>query len=193
MKKYIILLILLIGVIIWSAYEPKDYLTWLLETIPVYIGLLFIFYYWKSYTFSFTLLIILFIHSIILLIGGHYTYAEVPFFESLSYLFNWKRNNYDKLGHFMQGVTPAYLIQDIFKQKKILSNQEWILFLSISVSLSFSAFYELIEYWVALLIGQNADEFLGTQGYVWDTQSDMMFALIGAVVTILATKIKAFN
>lgn len=190
MKKYIIILLLLIATIVWSAYHPKDYFTWFLETIPVYIGLIFIIYFWKTYTFSNTLLIILFIHSVVLLIGGHYTYAEVPLFNDISHLFNWNRNNYDKLGHLMQGVTPAYLVKDIFIRNKVIVKFKWIQFLSFCVSLAFSAFYELIEYWVALVIGEDADAFLGTQGYIWDTQSDMMCAMIGALFSIFVLRIK---
>jgi putative membrane protein len=189
MKKYQwIYLIILIFVGVWSAYQPKDFFTWLLETIPIYIGLLAMIYYWKKFNFSFTLFTILFLHAIVLLVGGHYTYAEVPFFDKISETFHWQRNNYDKLGHFMQGVTPAFLAWHVFTQKQIVKDKKWLNFLSISVSLAFSAFYELIEYWVALLIGQNADAFLGTQGYVWDTQSDMMFAMMGAIVAIFIIK-----
>ena len=122
------------------------------------------------------------LHCIILMIGGHYTYAEVPFFEGL---FGAERNNYDKLGHFFQGFVPALLAREILIRKKVVNGTHWRNVIIISICLAFSAFYELIEWWVALIAGINAESFLGTQGYVWDTQSDMWFALIGAISSLI--------
>lgn len=111
------------------------------------------------------------------MIGGHYTYAEVPFFDGL---FGAERNNYDKVGHFFQGFVPALLAREILIRKQVVNGKAWLAFIVISICLAFSAFYELIEWWVALASGESADAFLGTQGYVWDTQSDMLLALLGA-------------
>lgn len=117
------------------------------------------------------------LHCIVLMVGGHYTYAEVPLLENL---FNSERNNYDKVGHFFQGFVPALIAREILIRKRVVNGGIWQEFIIISICLAFSAFYELIEWWVALLTGEGAEAFLGTQGYVWDTQSDMGFALLGA-------------
>lgn len=122
------------------------------------------------------------IHSIVLMVGGHYTYAEVPFFNEL---FGSDRNNYDKIGHFFQGFVPAILAREILIRKNIIFGSKWLLFIVISICLAFSALYELIEWWTALAMGSNAASFLGTQGYAWDTQSDMAFALLGSIISLI--------
>ena len=116
------------------------------------------------------------------MIGGHYTYAEVPYFDGL---FGFERNNYDKVGHFFQGFVPALLAREILIRKQVVNGQYWLGVIIISITLAFSAFYELIEWWVALASGEDAEAFLGTQGYVWDTQSDMGLALLGAITLML--------
>ncbi|MGB5446536.1 MAG: DUF2238 domain-containing protein, partial [Psychromonas sp.] len=121
-------------------------------------------------------------HCVVLMVGGHYTYAEVPLFDGL---FGSERNNYDKLGHFMQGFVPALLAREILIRKCVVNGNRWLNIIIVSICLAFSAFYELIEWWVALTSGEDAEAFLGTQGYVWDTQSDMGFALLGAVCALL--------
>ncbi len=115
------------------------------------------------------------------MIGGHYTYAEVPFFDGL---FGAERNNYDKVGHYFQGFVPALITREILIRKQVVNGKAWLALLIVSISLAFSAFYEIIEWWVALATGEGAEAFLGTQGYVWDTQSDMALALLGAVSSI---------
>ncbi|MFK7795693.1 MAG: DUF2238 domain-containing protein, partial [Gammaproteobacteria bacterium] len=125
------------------------------------------------------------LHCIVLMVGGHYTYAEVPLFDWIQDIFDMGRNNYDKLGHFMQGFVPALLAREILIRKNIVNGAVWMNVFVLSVCLAFSAFYELIEWWVALATGGDAEAFLGTQGYVWDTQSDMMLALIGAIACLL--------
>jgi putative membrane protein len=119
------------------------------------------------------------------MIGGHYTYAEVPWFNTLKEVFDLARNNYDKVGHFAQGFIPAMIAREIFIRKKIINSKAWENFLIIAFCLGFSAFYELIEWWVAISSGESADDFLGTQGYIWDTQSDMGIALLGAIIALL--------
>lgn len=116
------------------------------------------------------------------MIGGHYTYAEVPFFDGL---FGAERNNYDKVGHFFQGFVPALLAREILIRKNVVNGNVWRNVIIVSICLAFSAFYELIEWWVALMSGEDAEAFLGTQGYVWDTQSDMGLALLGAICSLL--------
>ena len=138
-------------------------------------------------TFRLTPLVYLLIlfHCIILMIGGHYTYAEVPFFDSLKDIFGFSRNNYDKVGHFVQGFVPAMITREIIVRKNIINKNFWQAFFIVCFCLAFSAFYELIEWWVALLSEEAAEAFLGTQGYVWDTQSDMGWALLGAITSLL--------
>jgi putative membrane protein len=122
------------------------------------------------------------------MVGGKYTYAEVPLFDWISETFEWERNNYDKVGHFMQGFVPALITREILIRKQVVTSQGWRNFLIVSVCLAFSAFYELIEWWAAIMIGAAADDFLGTQGYAWDTQSNMALALAGAIVCLIALK-----
>jgi putative membrane protein len=121
-------------------------------------------------------------HCIVLMIGGHYTYAEVPLFDNL---FGAERNNYDKIGHFFQGFVPALIAREILIRKRVVNGTAWRTLFVITICLAFSAFYELIEWWVALAVGGDAIAFLGTQGYVWDTQSDMALALLGAITALL--------
>ena len=119
------------------------------------------------------------------MVGGHYTYAEVPLFDDLKVLLDFERNNYDKLGHFAQGFVPAIIAREIFLRKNIINVKTWLNFCIVCFCLAFSAFYELIEWWVALATGENAEAFLGTQGYIWDTQSDMGAALLGSLLAIV--------
>lgn len=120
------------------------------------------------------------------MIGGHYTYAEVPLFDTIRDLLGQSRNNFDKLGHFAQGFVPAIVAREILIRHKVVNGKRWLILFIISVTLAFSAFYELIEWWVALMSGENAEAFLGTQGYIWDTQSDMGTALLGAIIALLS-------
>ena len=137
---------------------------------------------YNSFRLTPILYLFILLHCIVLMIGGHYTYAEVPLFDGL---FGAQRNNYDKVGHFFQGLVPALLAREILIRKAVVKGRYWLAFIVVSICLAFSAFYELIEWWVALASGENADAFLGTQGYVWDTQSDMALALAGACCALL--------
>jgi len=176
------------GVLLWSGIEPKDRLTWVLEAGPAIIGLLVMAQSRRLFPLTPLLYFWILLHCIVLMIGAKYTYAEVPLFDSISKIFGWERNNYDKVGHFMQGFVPALLAREILLRKKLVNANGWRNFIILSICLAFSAFYELIEWWAALLIGEDADSFLGTQGYVWDTQSDMAWALLGASVCLIALK-----
>ena len=176
------------AILIWSGIEPKDRLTWVLEAGPAMIGLLVMAQSRKSFPLTPLLYLWILMHCIVLMVGAKYTYAEVPLFDWISKMLDWERNNYDKVGHFMQGFVPALLAREILIRKKVVINSGWQNFIIISICLAFSAFYELIEWWAALLIGEDADAFLGTQGYVWDTQSDMAWALLGALVCLIALK-----
>lgn len=172
-------------VLIWSGVNPKDYLTWSLEVAPAVIGGVILAATYNSFRLTPVLYTLILMHCLILMVGGHYTYAEVPLFDNL---FGSDRNNYDKVGHFFQGFVPALIAREILIRKNVVNGKAWLVLFAVSVSLAFSAFYELIEWWVALASGEEAEAFLGTQGYVWDTQSDMAWALLGAMtsLTVLA-------
>jgi putative membrane protein len=172
-------------ILIWSGIQPKDQLTWLLEVFPAMIGGLILLMTRKSFPLTPLLYILILLHCIILMVGGHYTYAEVPLFDEIKDMFGSTRNNYDKVGHFFQGFVPALIARELLIRKHVVKGNGWRNLFIISVSLAFSAFYELIEWWVALLSDEAAESFLGTQGYIWDTQSDMFYALIGAISTLL--------
>ena len=174
-----------IAVLIWSGINPYDTFTWFLEVSPALIGFIVLAITRKSFPLTPLVYTLILIHSIILMVGGHYTYAEVPLFDWIREALDQSRNNYDKLAHFIQGFVPVMIAREIFIRKNIVNGNLWMAFLSICFTLAFSAFYELIEWWVALASGEDAEAFLGTQGYIWDTQSDMGLALLGAIVAIL--------
>jgi putative membrane protein len=184
MKKYLWIAVFF-GVLIWSGINPTDQVTWLLETAPAMIGVAVLAATYKSFRLTGLLYFLILLHCIVLMVGGHYTYAEVPLFDTLKELTGSSRNNYDKVGHFFQGFVPALIAREIIVRRNIVAGARWRVFFILSVCLALSAFYELIEWWVALASGEAADAFLGTQGYVWDTQSDMALALTGAVVALL--------
>jgi putative membrane protein len=174
------------AVLVWSGINPKDQFTWFLEVFPALIGFILIVLSYKKFPLTPLLYSLILIHMIILMVGGHYTYAEVPLFDTIKDLLGQSRNNFDKVGHFMQGFEPAILAREILLRKEIVQGARvWLNYIVLSIVLAFSAFYELIEWWVALATGDDAEAFLGTQGYVWDTQSDMMFALIGGIAALL--------
>jgi len=173
------------GALAWSGWAPHDYTTWWLEVAPA-LGA-FILLAATKRTFPLTPLAYWLIlgHAIILMVGGHYTYAEVPVGDWVRDLVDGSRNNYDKLGHFAQGFVPAIVAREILVRYQVVSRRGWLGFLVVCICLSISALYELVEWWVALLSAEAAESFLGTQGYVWDTQSDMFLALIGAASAVL--------
>lgn len=184
MKQYWILVaVFIIGLTI-SGINPHDYFTWILEIFPSLIGLVILIFTFRKFRFSYLVYVLILVHCYILFIGGHYTYAEVPLFNWIKDVFHQSRNNYDKLGHFAQGFIPALIVRELFIRLDIVK-KGWIPFLTICVCLSISVLYEFLEWFVAVTSGQSADSFLGTQGDVWDTQSDMLFALIGAICMVV--------
>jgi len=171
---------------VWSAINPKDHFTWFLEVAPALIGFMLLILTYKKFPLTPLLYALILIHMIILMVGGHYTYAEVPLFYWIKEVLDQGRNNYDKVGHLAQGFTPAILARELLLRKQIVQGSKiWLNYIILSIILAFSAFYELIEWWVALGTGEDAEAFLGTQGYVWDTQSDMMYALIGGILALI--------
>ena len=183
--KILVWLVVFFSVLVWSAIEPADRLTWWMEVIPALVGLVIMAF--TRHRFPLTALVysLILIHAIILMVGGHFTYAEVPVGDWLRDLTGGDRNNYDKLGHLAQGFIPAMITREIMIRNKVVATKGWLTFLVLCVVLAFSAFYELIEWWAALVSSEAAESFLGTQGYVWDTQSDMLWALCGAILALL--------
>ena len=169
----------------WSGWTPYDRVTWWLEVAPCFIALVLM--WWTRKTFELTTLLywLIAVHGLILILGGAYTYARVPLGFWMQDWFGFTRNNYDKIGHFAQGFIPAMVAREVLIRKFAITRRGIVAFLCISICLGFSAFYEIIEWWSALIMGQGADEFLGTQGDPWDTQSDMFWALIGASCALL--------
>ena len=179
-------LLIYFSVLIWSAFHPKDTLTWFLEVLPALIGFVLIALSYKKFPLTPLLSMLILIHMIILMVGGHYTYAEVPLFDWIKEVFDQSRNNYDKVGHFAQGFVPAILAREILLRKNIIQGSwVWLNYIILSIILAFSAFYELVEWWVALTSEESAEAFLGIQGYIWDTQSDMCYALFGGIAALL--------
>lgn len=177
-------LILYVSSLTWSAIAPHDYFTWSLEAAPALIGATILAATFKRFPLtplSYTLILV---HCIILFVGAHYSYAQVDTFKFIRDLFGWQRNNYDKVGHFAQGFVPAILAREILLRNGAVNGRGWLNFFVLSVCLAFSALYELFEWGVAVATGDSAESFLGTQGYVWDTQSDMAMALIGAILSL---------
>lgn len=178
-------LVIFFAVLLWSAINPADRAVWWLEVFPALAGLAILIFTRRSFPLTPLCYWLILVHAIILMVGGHYTYAEVPLGDWLEQLVGGGRNNYDKLGHFAQGFVPAIIAREILIRNNVVQGRGWLSYLVVSIVLAFSAFYELIEWWVALLSEEASDSFLGTQGYVWDTQSDMLFALIGASTALL--------
>ena len=171
--------------LLWSGWQPFERATWALEIAPALIAWAILLGTRHRFTFTPLLYTLILIHCIILMVGGKYTYALVPAGEWVSELFGWSRNNYDKLGHLAQGFVPAMVARELFIRLDVICGTGWRFALIVLSVLGISAAYELIEWWVALLSEEAAESFLGTQGYVWDTQSDMFMAMLGAIAALL--------
>ncbi|MBC7367178.1 MAG: DUF2238 domain-containing protein [Undibacterium sp.] len=198
-RRLIWFLGLMAPVLAWSWHAPHDRFTWWLEVIPVFIGVPLIIGVRKRFPVSTLLLVLVWLHCVLLIVGGHYTYALVPGFaptDALGRVLGWTRNNYDKVGHFAQGLMPAILAREILLRNSPLGVpvkhtdgteriSRWLPVLIVSVCLAFSALYELIEWITAVSQGEAAEAFLGTQGDVWDTQTDMAAALVGALLALV--------
>lgn len=178
-------LLIFFAVLTWSGIAPHDRFTWLLEVAPALIGLMILAATYRRFRFTGLVYWLILVHAVILMVGGRYTYARVPLFDWIRDAFDLGRNHYDKVGHFAQGFIPAIITREILLRKSPLRSGKWLSFTVVSVCLAMSAFYELIEWWVALAVGEGAESFLGTQGYEWDTQSDMALALLGAIASLL--------
>jgi putative membrane protein len=181
-----VLIIVVIVVQVALGLSPKsDRITWALENAPVWIGLILLACTYRRFPLSRLCLTLLAIHSVILAVGGHYTYAKVPLGDWVKEWLGLQRNHYDRLGHFVQGFIPAIFVRELLLRTSQVGRTKWLPVLVVSVCLAFSAFYEFIEWWTALIGGENATDFLGTQGDVWDTQWDMFLAFCGAIMALL--------
>ena len=184
-KAAILWLAIFFAVLLWSAIRPHDYFTWFMEVFPAVVAFIVLAATYTRFRFSALAYWLILVHAVILMVGGHYTYAEVPLFDWVRDLFHQGRNNYDKVGHFAQGFVPAIIARELLLRKLPLRAGAWLSFIAVSICLAFSALYELFEWAVAEATGEAAEAFLGTQGYQWDTQSDMAFALLGAVLAVV--------
>lgn len=184
MNKHVVLIILFLAGLIVSAINPHDYFTWILEVFPAIIGFIVLLFTYKRFRFSYFTYLAILLHCYILFIGGHYTYAEVPAFNWIRDTFHQTRNNYDKVGHFTQGFVPAIIARELFIRCNVILKRGWVAFLTVCVCMSISVTYEFIEWFVSVTSGSSGDSFLGTQGDIWDTQSDMLFATIGAICMV---------
>ena len=174
-----------VAVLGWSGIRPHDYPTWILEVAPAFAAAAVLAFTRHRFPLTPLLYVLILVHCVILMVGGHYTYAEVPAGDWVRDALGQSRNNYDKLGHFAQGFIPALAARELSLRFGVFRGRGWMNLFIAGFCLGISAFYELIEWWVALLSGDAADAFLGTQGYAWDTQSDMFLALVGAAAALL--------
>ena len=179
------LLVLFLAVFAWSMVRPHEWFTWGLEVFPAVIGLVLVVATHKRFPLTPLLLVLLFVHAIILVVGGHYTYALVPFGFWMRDTFGFTRNHYDRIGHFAQGFVPAILAREILIRKRVVNGRGWLFTIVVAICLAVSAAYELLEWSVAVMSGSAGDSFLGTQGDVWDTQKDMALAALGATLAQL--------
>ena len=172
----VVLLTVFALVFTWSAIRPHDYFTWFLEVVPALVALIILFVTGRRFPLTDLAYELILLHSVILMVGGHYTYAEVPLGEWMKDWLGSERNNYDKIGHFAQGFIPAILAREILIRYKVVNYRGWRNFIIVCICLAVSACYEFIEWFAAVTSGTAAEAFLGSQGYVWDTQSDMLYA-----------------
>ncbi|HEV7921968.1 MAG TPA: DUF2238 domain-containing protein [Thermoanaerobaculia bacterium] len=186
MRWNAVLLTAFAAVLVWSLIRPHDYFTWLLEVFPAIIGIALVIGTRKRFPLTPLLLTLLTLHAIILMIGGHYTYAEVPLGFWVQRALGMARNDYDRLGHFAQGFVPAILAREILIRRNVVRGRGWLFGIVVAICLAISAAYELLEWSVSIATGSKGDAFLGTQGDVWDTQKDMATALAGAIIAQLA-------
>ena len=180
-----LLLTFVVAALVLSGIRPYDRLTWLLETVWVIIGVPLVVLAWRRFPLTTLLCSLLAVHALVLIMGGYYTYARTPLGFWIRDLFDLDRNPYDRIGHFMQGFVPAILVRELLVRRSPLAGSRWLAPLTVCACLAFSAFFEMIEWWAAVAGGAAADDFLATQGDVWDTQWDMACALIGASLSLL--------
>ncbi|MDQ3198433.1 MAG: DUF2238 domain-containing protein [Verrucomicrobiota bacterium] len=181
---HLLLLILTTAIFAWSAWYPYDRMTWWLEVAPGILGAALLIFTYSSFRFTTLVYTLIALHIMLLCVGGHYTYARVPLFDWIQPYFGWPRNHFDRLGHFMQGFVPALIARELFIRLRVVTASGWRIAIVLLICMGISALYELLEWATALISGEAAAAFLGTQGDVWDTQADMFMALIGAICAL---------
>ena len=184
-RLHLALLVIGAAILAWSAWKPYDYFTWILEVFPAIIAAVVLTALYPRFRFTTLVYVLILIHAVVLIIGGHYTYAEMALFNWLRDEFHLARNYYDRLGHLAQGFVPAVIVREILMRNAVVNGRRWLFFIVCSIALAISACYEFFEWWVAVASGSGADAFLATQGDVWDTQWDMFMALCGAILAQL--------
>ena len=180
------LFVLFLAALAWSAVRPHDWFTWILEVFPAIIGAVLLLATRTRFPLTPLLYVLLFVHALILVVGGHYTYALVPFGFWMQDAFGFARNHYDRIGHFAQGFVPAIVAREILIRRNVVRGRGWLFSIVVAFCLAISAAYELLEWSVSALSGSKGDSFLGTQGDIWDTQKDMALAFLGSIVAQLA-------
>lgn len=178
-----LLLASFLAILVWSGIHPKDHFIWFLEVVPAIIGALALVVIYPKVKLTMLVYCLIWLHALVLMLGGHWTYAEMPLFSWLRDEYGLARNYYDRVGHLMQGFVPAIIAREILLRNGVVKGRGWLFFLVTCICLAISAFYEFTEWWVALASGSAADEFLATQGDIWDTQWDMFLALCGAIAS----------
>jgi len=181
----IVLLVVVLAVLVWSGIQPADRFTWLMEVFPVLIAVPVLLATYRRFRFTPLVYTLMAVHACILMLGGKYTYAQVPLGFWMEHTFGFARNHYDRIGHFAQGFVPALIGREILIRLSPLKGSRWLPFVVLAFCMAISAFYEFIEWWTALATGSAAEAFLGTQGDPWDTQWDMFFAFVGAILALV--------
>ncbi len=178
------LLVIFLAFFLWSAIAPHDYFTWLLEMVPVLMGLIIVFATYQRFHLSTFVYVGMLAQAIFIMIGAKYTFGRVPVFEWLRDIGVFSRNNYDKVGHFAQGFFTVFYVRELLLRTSPLKQGKWLNFVIISICGAVAAVYEILEWWIGAVTGSVGDSFLGTQGYIWDTQSDMFLCFIGAILAV---------
>ena len=185
LKSIAVLLAIFFAVSAWSVFRPHDYFTWFLEVVPAIIALAVLAPTYSRFRFTTPVYCIILLHAIVLLVGGHYTYAQVPLGNWVRDAFHLSRNHFDRLGHFLQGFTPALVFRELLLRLRVVRRGYWLSFIVFAISMMVTALYELFEYAVSVATGSAATAFLGTQGDPWDTQNDMLMCMIGALTALI--------
>lgn len=183
-KKVIIWLVIFFGAYIWSAIQPRDYYLWFMESLPGVIGFVLLAITYKRFKFSELAYWLMLAWAIILFVGAHYMYTHMPFFDYIRDAFGHERNNFDKFAHIVQGVVPAVIFREFLIRFEVLKNEKWMFIIVVSGCLAFSALYEIVEWLTTFAPSEKSFELLGMQGYMWDSQTDMLYALLGAIITL---------
>jgi len=184
-RWHIALLLTFALILVWSGFRPLDRFVWFLEVFPAIVGAMVLMVLYPRVKLTMLVYCLIWLHALVLMLGGHWTYAEMPLFNWLRDEFVLARNYYDRLGHVMQGAVPAMIAREILLRNSVVNGRGWLFFLVTCICLAVSALYELVEWWIAVGSGTAADAFLATQGDVWDTQWDMFMALCGAIASQL--------